>query len=495
MVGCAFAQAAAGSPAAPPATPPRPEKPGAALADLVLPPCDYKPDTWIAAGSLQPDLEAGRFDAVEAVLEEFHASYERNAACERRMLWTFEHGFAGTPETLRAGFDRWVAARPEAWTAWTLRGLFWVDEAYRRRGAGWAKDVDPARMERMHAALARAAPDLERAHELRPGSVVPYIGRIAVHRARGEANAVERTLRNGLTADPRSVELRLRAIAALAPWWGGNLASIAAVVANARSELQRNPRLARVFGHLDGMRADDLLRGPPQPDSALRRIALYSAALRFNEVASDWHYQRAKAYIDAKAYELALLDISWGLEARPDVWWWWEVKATALNRSGRGDEALAVLAAAAARFPENPQFPWFEARIARGLKRYGESARACRKALALDRPESPLSESTRASLLRELGEAYLYGERYVAAEEPLRRLTALRPNEARGWVLLGQALWEQGKRDAAALPLRRYLELSAADESEHDTRRRVREKLDEFGLRAPTGAQRPRSGG
>ena len=66
---------------------PWPDPPGAALAAIQLPPCDYRTDYWTPVGSLSAKLSEGHHAAVEAELEELHGAFEKNHACENRMKW------------------------------------------------------------------------------------------------------------------------------------------------------------------------------------------------------------------------------------------------------------------------------------------------------------------------------------------------------------------------------------------------------------------------
>ena len=148
--------------ALPAAAAPPPEKPGAALAGLQFPPCDYKPDYWTQEGSLSAPLVAGDWNALEGELEELHASFERNHACERRMAWAFEHGFFFTQD-LPAQLDRWVAARPKAWTAYTIRGAMWMQLAWQAHDVWHGSSPTDEAETAMRAASQRAVADLERA--------------------------------------------------------------------------------------------------------------------------------------------------------------------------------------------------------------------------------------------------------------------------------------------------------------------------------------------
>ena len=79
-------------------------------------------------------MKAGDFAALDADIQKAHDAYREHSACEHYVENTI--GFL-------AGFDfelldRWVAARPDSWGAYTVRGSKWVSAGYERRGTRFA---------------------------------------------------------------------------------------------------------------------------------------------------------------------------------------------------------------------------------------------------------------------------------------------------------------------------------------------------------------------
>src|SRR5688572_26769596 len=210
-----------------------PPRPGAALAKL--PPCPHGPETWTPVGGLQEALVAGRFEEVERVLERAHTDFEQDPRCEQRMLRPFLAGFWGSVDDHRKNFERWATARPDAWTARTLRGVFWVQEAYRRRGIGRSSEIDEAEHRGMVEAIGFALPDLERAIELHPGAVVAYGALLDAHRLFGQTGDAMAVWKRARAAAPLSVHVRERAVEAFQPWWGGSPALVQEVAADRKS--------------------------------------------------------------------------------------------------------------------------------------------------------------------------------------------------------------------------------------------------------------------
>lgn len=64
------------------------------------------------------------------------------------------------------------------------------------------------------------------------------------------------------------------------------------------------------------------------------------------------------------------------------------------------------------------------------------------------------------ALLTELGNGYMFLERYVEAEEKFRRAVDAQPDNSESRFGLGYALWKQGKIDEAAVQMREACNLS-----------------------------------
>ncbi len=478
--------AAAAAPAAPPASPP-PEKPGAALEALTLPHCDYKPDYWTPPGSLSALLAKGDFPAVERELEEFQASFERNHACENRMVWAFQNGFTYLDE-MPAQLDRWVAARPKSWTAYTVRGSLWAQKAEGARGApGWRPSEE--RLKDMKAWSERAVPDLERAIALDPHAVVAHASLITLFQYWGAVPEIAKAYQRAIAIDPLSVHVLSMTLTALQPSWGGPVELVDAIVADARKHEQENPRIARIYGYPDAWRALKLewnrseYSGHPLSKAEHREvIRLYSQALRYGEIGSDWQYRRAVHYRDSDKCESAIADSDFALAKDPG----WErfagVKVYCLGVLGRHEEALAAAREGLAHAPDSNDLRYFEGDMLVSLKRYDEAIARFGAAVAQAR-----NAHERATDLRGLGDALLHAERYAEAERALTESTEIEQWDPVTWHNLADARWQLGKRAEAVPAYEEFLTRSEGRGWPERTRMQAQERINT----ASAGAEPP----
>jgi tetratricopeptide (TPR) repeat protein len=457
-----------------PAAAAAPEKPGAAIAALQLPACDYRPEYWTPEGSLSKPLAAGDYAAVEAELEELHRSFERNHACERRMAWAFEHGFWFSDD-LPAQLDRWVAARPQSWTAHTIRGATW-------KGLAWqAPDARSLRE-----ASERAAADLERAIELKPQAVVAHGALIELAQVHHDAGEAEARYRRAIAIDPLSVYIREKALTALQPAWGGSLAATERIVAEARAHEKQNPRVARVYGYPDAWRALDFeRRGPKDRGERKRIVAFYTKALRYGEASSDWHYRRVMHYRQLEQWEVVAADAAYGVAADPKAERFWSQRLWALAQLGRHEEALAGAREALAQVPGSVDLRWYEANVTMRMGRYDEAAALHRAALADTR-----TPHQRFIALGGLGESLLKAKRYAEAEPVFAEATEINPRNTLNWHHLAEARWRLGKRAEAVPAYEHFLELSEGAGWADEMRMRAQEKIDVVRSGAPPAKPR-----
>jgi tetratricopeptide (TPR) repeat protein len=483
------AAAAAAAPVAPP-----PVKPGSALAAVPLPPCDYRPDYWTPAGSLSKPLAAGDFAAVEAELLELHASFERNHACERRMAWAFQHGFF--TNDLSDPLDRWVAARPKSWTARTVRGAMWVAFASQLHDAWQHSTKEPPAA--MHEATRRAAADLERAIALYPRAVVAHGELIQLHRIWHDPDRVEAVYRRAIGIDPISMHVLTTTATALAPRFGGSYERVAKIVAAARPNEQKNPRIVRLYGFPDAMRAEEIEAGLSyetrmrrdhlDPAKGAQMIRWYTQALRYEEPGSEWHFARAGLYRDLDQHAKAVADARFALAAKPPEERWWGLAVYSLYQLGRYDDALAAIREGLRHVPESSELRWYEADVAYRLGDFEKALELHRASLARARtPEH------RRSALGGVGAALMKLERWAEAEPVLSEAAQIDPEHALTWHSIGEARWNLGRREEAVEAYETFLARSANKPWFDEQRMRAQEKIDlvRSGTAPPAAGAKP----
>jgi len=472
--------------ALPAAAAPPPVKPGAALAALRFPACDDGPDHQMPLMGLQAPLEKGDWKKLEGELEGLHASFERNPACERRMLRAFLSGFALT-EQLPAQLDRWVAARPSSWTAYTIRGTLRMFEVWHAYGGSEHKLVQP-NWQAMRGPTDRAVADLERAIELHPRALVAHTSLIQAFQPWQAQDEIEAAFRRAKTSNPLSVELLVTMLGAVEPRWGGTPERAEAIVAEARRLEKQNPAVARVYGFPAAARAQALEWGRTQEFASTmpngerqRAILLYTKALLYGEPNSQWHYRRARLYQEQGDHEAAVVDSDFALAADKSNERFWVLKIWSLGALARYEESLAAAREGQQHVPKSMHLRYSAASTLYKMGRYAEAAEAHRAILALAK-----SDHDRHLSLAGLGSSLVKLGRYAEAVPYLEEAVE-HDNHALTVNDLAEALWQSGRRAEAVPVLERFLALTERKPWAEDLRMRAQERIDTAGQ----GAQPP----
>ncbi|RME07380.1 MAG: tetratricopeptide repeat protein, partial [Deltaproteobacteria bacterium] len=127
-----------------------------------------------------------------------------------------------------------------------------------------------------------------------------------------------------------------------------------------------------------------------------------------------------------------------------------EALATTLATVGRSEEALRVLRAAEARFPNEPRFVFLEGRIHLQAGRLDEAETAFEETLRIE-PDHPFA-------LLNLGMIKMYRDNETeAALQAFERVTTRMPEDPQGYRFLGEAHLRLGHLDAAVTALQEAL--------------------------------------
>jgi tetratricopeptide (TPR) repeat protein len=149
-----------------------------------------------------------------------------------------------------------------------------------------------------------------------------------------------------------------------------------------------------------------------------------------------------------------LADFNKSLEIRPWQGRVLEYRAKTYYKLGNLDEALKDINLALELDPLEPDYLIERAEINRKLKRYNDAEKDYQKALIYGKYN--------ARVWRKRAEHWHYDlKNYKWAADDLRMATSLNPENARGWYLLGLALYRLND-DKAYEPFVKYLELCNA---------------------------------
>ena len=240
--------------------------------------------------ALQAMLRDHRFEELEATLRGYQDATDRDRACEGR-TWTAFGGTVGGSRRpgWRPHLDAFVAAFPESFVPYAVRGGWGFELGLARRGGKFIGETTPEQIAGMREAFREAMPDLLRALELRPTTSYAWGRVIDVVRTGGSERDLYAAFRRGLAAVPTSHLFREHMLEARAPKWRGSRAEQAALAFDAWTRRAENPRMWFVVGGMFISLGDDWW-------SRSNRLGLlfYSVALRCDD-ATSWYQRRAKA--------------------------------------------------------------------------------------------------------------------------------------------------------------------------------------------------------
>ena len=441
---------------------------------------------WPSSDAHDQLLHAGDFEALDARLYAYLDAYKANPLCEamlrdawNQMGWRHE----GNPEAL----DEWVAgsARPAA--ALTARGRAYTDKGYDARGRKFARDTPAENFRRMRELHAKARADLMHAMKLQPDSPIALASWANLVRASGDPETLLPMLEQYLERDPLSARARLDVINAFEPKWGGDIAVMHRIAAEAQAHADRNRRLVPLQGFAHAYLAAEAWR---QKDYA-KAEAAYTKALASGDWNSEWSVYRSKMRRYLEDYPGALIDAERAVEQTPYSDEAWDALGHALKGLKRYDEAAEAWTKA---IEYDADYLWYYER--RGLaydasNRFEEAAADFRKSTELD-PERHYGWSTLGYFLA------VDLDRHAEAIPVLERATRLKPGYPRNWYLLGLSHERLGEYDAARSHYARYLEAEAKSDRPSEmwiARARGFEKRREQAAMAGTDAGAPRMPG
>jgi len=406
---------------------------------------------WDAApAALRARLVERRFEALDEAVRDLHAALEREPACEVLLFDVYE--LLVQPANLPP-FDAFVAALPESWVARALRGAAYVSLGLARRGTAFASQVSDAQWEGMREAFASAGPDLEASLSREPANLIASLAALEMARQFGDRESVLAILQETLEHHPLTYNIRVNAMRAISPYYGGSLDAMAELAQAARPLADRNPRLRGLPGRVASTRAR-LLWGQGKLEEALaenRRALGYVAS-------GDAYWMTCSILLrlDRPKEALAAADrwiASHGDDGSAHVW-----RGKALVEASRSEAARAAFERAAAAAPDSA---WVHSQRSWFLEQSGDldaAARSYRRAADLA-PDDVWVARRLAQVLSRLP------ERTAAAEQALRGWAELAPQSLAPQFHLGRLLHRQGDPRAPAV-LRGYVARAAGDGEE-----------------------------
>ncbi|MDJ0946349.1 MAG: tetratricopeptide repeat protein [Kiloniellales bacterium] len=320
---------------------------------LILPgfgaPATATPDKRV----LIETLRQRDFAALEAQLGALLSAYEAGSTSDVPLDVAFS-AFGNSAPELEPHLDAWVAAHPESGAARLARGVFHSSVGWHLRGARTAARTRDESLARMRARFAQAEADLAAAIARNPRLAPAYDHLIGIHMARKRESDLHRVFRQGIAANPDSIEIRFAYYYSLRPRWNRGSAAVALFeiwleIQLLELQVEERPQLRPLLGYYHAARGD---RATWNGDHEAA-LAHYREAV---EAGDFWqfHYLLGRSLYRLKRYDAALASFDRALELRPQVANSHHHRAKALRKLGRLEDALKGWDQALALDPMDP---------------------------------------------------------------------------------------------------------------------------------------------
>jgi tetratricopeptide (TPR) repeat protein len=319
------------------------------------------------AAELKPMIDAREWNKLDAHFAEYLERHYSGEDPEYRLyrafpLISWESGSDADRYTLR-----WVKGAPDSPYANTARAKILMSRAWKIRGDGFTKDIQPQRMRRANDLTQQASVLLNRAINQEPRLLPAYDLLLDAYAFNGQTGMRKRALKAALRQSPTSYYVRASAAHYMRQAWGGTLDEVDALVEEARPQFARNPRLAMLVQYRDNEKGrvfdiqERYRRALPPLRAALRSGPSFEALIRAERSASNLGYHvEGLMYLSQNIrFERAPADY---LLRRAGLWEW----------DGNFTRALRDVRAAAKMYPHNQI-------IAKRLAELERSARAARE--------------------------------------------------------------------------------------------------------------------
>ncbi len=262
--------------------------------------------------ALRRMLSEGRYAELDRTFEALQDAFEADPRCE---FWPSDaaDAFAIPDPALDAALDAWTVLSPRSFAPLLARAAHRVRVGFARRGGHYVAQTHADDFAAMEEAFAQARPDIEAALRIRPKLVAARRFQVHIFMTQSaEKPNLMRALSAGLDECPQCLLIRVTAILALRPRWGGSHDEMVALAREA--PVAQNPRLGVLAGYVDYDHSDTLQEAKDFGGA----LAAIDRALAHGE---HWDFleQRASILDDTGDREAARRAINRAVELRPGV--------------------------------------------------------------------------------------------------------------------------------------------------------------------------------
>jgi tetratricopeptide (TPR) repeat protein len=264
-------------------------------------------------GELLQKLRDRKFQDLDAQLNSYQTRFEQDALAEGNLAVAFE-AFCSPDPALGPILDEWVAKAPNSYSAHLARAEYLVTAGYQARGDQSADETSAGQFAEMNLLLGKAAKDADVAIKLNPKSSLAYAAIIDAARGASDDDMREKVLATGLKNVPLSMAIRVSAIRALQPRWGGSYGAMERLAAEAQKYAAQNPKLVTLKGFADVEKGRVAL-SDNDPEGAMR---FYDQALQEGgDLFNTGYTSRGILFLRLGRYDEALQDLNRANHLRP----------------------------------------------------------------------------------------------------------------------------------------------------------------------------------
>lgn len=189
-----------------------------AYADQVCDMIFTSSETRERSGHYKELLTKKLYAALEDELQARHLKSQRGEESDERIRVDFQSTFDKDPQ-LEPLLSEWIRLYPRSYSARLARAFYYIASGYSKRGREFSAKTSSEQFQAMTTQLNNARLDLDAAIPLSENPSLAYAKKIDLARFEGKGATISDILRTY----PRSLAVKVTAVSALNPKWGGSL--------------------------------------------------------------------------------------------------------------------------------------------------------------------------------------------------------------------------------------------------------------------------------
>lgn len=211
--------------------------------DTVAAYCHYTTQPVISVAEITTLIQNGHADQVDKLFADA-VQLQRTQPDSRGLVdYTYSKDFKDSSEEMRGILDAWKRQSPKSAFAYAASGTAYVISAHDARGSDVVGKTDASNFESMGRLLQFADDDLGKAIALDPKLTPAYAAMVEAG-IYGDRRYGVIAASRGLAVDPSNYMIYMRLMRLSQPKWGGSIAQMQAVGAQALSHSSANPLLS-----------------------------------------------------------------------------------------------------------------------------------------------------------------------------------------------------------------------------------------------------------